>query len=58
MAYKTCEDCGSKMYNSGCSYCDEEIFIEQQYHELGEPTPYLIAAKADEQRYKNRLRED
>jgi len=31
---ETCENCGCKMYNGKCTYCDEELFILEQYDEL------------------------
>lgn len=32
MAYKTCPDCGSRVYKLGCVNCDEENYIaEQEY---------------------------
>lgn len=30
-----CPDCGCKMYNGACTNCHEEIYIAEQYHELG-----------------------
>ena len=27
---KTCENCGSKMFNLGCIYCNEADYIEEQ----------------------------
>ena len=38
MAYKSCEDCGSRITSSGlCSYCDEEaLIIEQEDREYQE----------------------
>lgn len=50
MSYKTCEDCGSKMSGGFCTWCDEEVFIEEQYQELGEKVPEIIATKSAEQR--------
>lgn len=37
-----CDDCGSKVYNGACTNCHEEIYIEQQYHELNMDTPNSI----------------
>lgn len=37
MSYKTCEDCGTKLYSGACSNCHEETFIEQQNYESDEP---------------------
>lgn len=45
----TCEDCGCKVYNGHCVNCHEEIYIEEQYIELGEEVPKLIYDKAREQ---------
>lgn len=30
-----CPDCGCKMYNGACTNCHEEIYIAEQYNELG-----------------------
>lgn len=30
MAYKTCENCGCKVYSLGCVNCNEIDYIEQQ----------------------------
>jgi hypothetical protein len=30
MAYKTCEDCESKVFNLGCIWCNEEKYIKEQ----------------------------
>lgn len=35
----TCEDCGCVVYNGRCTNCDEELFIIDQYEELGMPLP-------------------
>lgn len=32
MAYKTCPDCGSRVFNLGCVNCNEEDYIEEQKH--------------------------
>lgn len=45
MAYKTCENCGTKLSGGNCPNCQEEIFIAQQYRDLGEPVPEIIAVK-------------
>jgi len=29
---KTCENCGSRVYSLGCTWCNEEAYIEQQTH--------------------------
>jgi hypothetical protein len=33
MAYKTCEDCGSKIGSYGCTWCNEDEYIEMQNYE-------------------------
>lgn len=30
MAYKTCENCGSRVFNHGCVNCDEMEYINMQ----------------------------
>ena len=45
-----CLDCGCKMYNEVCTNCHEEIYIEEQYYELGEVVPESICDKANEHR--------
>lgn len=30
MAYKTCENCGSRVFNHGCVNCDEMDYISMQ----------------------------
>lgn len=30
MAYKTCEDCGCRIYNLGCVNCNEIDYIHEQ----------------------------
>ncbi len=54
MAYQTCVDCGSKVYSGHCSWCHEETFIADQYRDLGEPVPELIANKELKQSYDER----
>jgi len=27
---KTCPDCGSRVYNLGCTWCNEEAYIAEQ----------------------------
>lgn len=51
-----CFDCGSKVYNGACTNCHEEIYIETQYLELGEPIPKIIeeAANAHRKNIKNK----
>ena len=37
MAYKTCSDCGSKMYGGHCVNCHEETYIAEQNYSNDEP---------------------
>ena len=30
MSYKTCPDCGERVYNLGCVNCNEPAYIEEQ----------------------------
>lgn len=39
MAYKTCEDCGTKLQGGACPNCHEETFIRDQYIEQGMSLP-------------------
>lgn len=34
-----CVNCGSKMSHHGCTWCNEESYIVEQYYELGMPLP-------------------
>lgn len=43
-----CEDCGCGMSGGFCSNCHEEVFIAEQYSDLGEEVPLSIAQKASE----------
>jgi hypothetical protein len=43
-----CENCGCGMSGGFCSNCHEEIFIAEQYGELGMDVPQTIAHKASE----------
>ena len=36
---KHCEDCGSIMGHYGCTWCNEESYIVDQYYELNIPLP-------------------
>lgn len=42
---KYCENCGYASYDGACTNCHEEIYIEQQYEELGIETPKSISEK-------------
>ena len=40
MAYKECEDCGTRMYGGVCSNCQEELYIVQNQGEhIENPSP-------------------
>ena len=43
-----CQDCGCGMSGGFCSNCHEEVFIAEQYSEMGEEVPLNIAQKASE----------
>ena len=43
-----CEDCGCTMDGGFCTNCHEEIFIQEQYSDLGEEVPVSIVNKATE----------
>ena len=34
-----CENCGCKVYNGRCTNCHEELYILDQYYELGMELP-------------------
>ena len=40
MSYKTCEDCGTKLYGGACSNCHEETFICEQNYGNDEPIAF------------------
>ena len=40
MTYKTCENCGSKVYGLGCVNCDEDNYIAQQVIDNERPEEY------------------
>ncbi len=40
-----CEDCGCGMSGGFCSNCHEEVFIAEQYSDLGEDIPLSIHEK-------------
>jgi len=37
---KTCEDCGSKVYNGHCIWCHEETYIAEQNYSNDEPIAF------------------
>ena len=43
-----CEDCGCGMSGGFCSNCHEEVFIAEQYADLGMDCPSSINEKANE----------
>jgi predicted ATP-dependent serine protease len=48
-----CENCGCKMYNGRCTNCHEELYILDQYYELGMVLPHKdsdFMKKVEEQR--------
>lgn len=42
MSYKSCENCGSRVYKNGCVNCNEAHYIAEQYEDLGMPVPETI----------------
>jgi radical SAM superfamily enzyme len=36
---KECENCGNRMGHHGCTWCNEESYIVDQYQELGMSLP-------------------
>jgi hypothetical protein len=58
MARTYCEDCGCVMYNGFCTNCHEEVYIEEQYYDIGEDCPDSIYEKAEEQRAEVRIKLD
>lgn len=57
MAYKSCDNCGERVYSGACVNCHEEIHLERQYEELGMIVPEAIADTAAEQRKEIREKE-
>lgn len=43
-----CPDCGCKMYNGACVNCHEEVYIRDQYEELGMPMSKEFEKKVEE----------
>ena len=52
-----CEDCGCKMFNGFCTNCHEEVYIEEQYYDIGEAAPISIHEKAKEQREQVKIKQ-
>jgi hypothetical protein len=49
MSYKTCPDCGERVYKLGCVNCNEEAYIAEQ-----EVLNYLEEAEREAaERYRN-----
>lgn len=38
---KTCENCGSRVYSLGCTWCDEWNYIAEQEELTNEPPVYV-----------------
>jgi len=54
MAYKTCENCGSRIFNLGCVSCNEEDYIgEQNMFEIEETERNEREVKREEQKRQN-----
>ena len=52
---KTCEDCGQLVSHHGCTWCNEELYILDQYYELDMKVPdgsTEFMKKVDEQNIK------
>lgn len=56
MAYKSCDDCGCRVYDGLCTNCHEVNYIEDQYIELGMDVPENIYNRARENEMKARLK--
>lgn len=55
---ETCENCGCAVYSGRCVNCDEELFIIDQYEELGmqlpaEDSEFIKKANQSKERIKN-----
>ena len=55
---KYCEDCGCKVYGNGCTNCNEELYILDQYDELemerpSEDTDFMKKAREQQERLAN-----
>jgi len=53
-----CENCGCRMYGNRCTNCDEELFILDQYYELGmeipsEDTYFMKKVREQQKRLEN-----
>ena len=50
-----CEDCGCRISDGYCVNCQEEVFIAEQYRELGMEVPKSIEEKESQQIYDVRV---
>lgn len=51
MAYKTCPDCGSRIFNHGCVNCDEMDYISMQgAYDTKEKSERFLCALSSEKR--------
>jgi len=55
-----CENCGCKVYSGRCVNCHEELYIIDQYRELGMPLPpddtdFMINAKRQQKEVQDCL---
>lgn len=50
MAYKSCENCGTKLYDGICQNCQEELYIyTNQYDDMDKPISDEFMQKVIEQ---------
>ena len=55
MAYKACEDCGTKLLSSGvCPNCDEEVVIFEQAPDYPFSEEFMQAVEYGEERAARR----
>lgn len=55
MAYKTCEDCGSRVYSGLCQNCDEEaVIFHQSSSEDKFSEPFMKKVAKQDNNRKNR----
>lgn len=47
---RTCENCGSRVYSLGCTWCDEEAYIEEQEYLTDVQYPRSPAPTEDAER--------
>ena len=61
MAYKSCPDCGSRMYNGHCTYCHEETYIYESTQYNDEPyafSPEFMDKVADQEVEAKKIKEN